>query len=706
MNSQPPDDDKPLAPGTFDPPEKSGGGDPLAAASFEPLDASEKASFKGISRLRLMGAAATLLVALVLFFLLTARSLEVVVHVVTPPDIDIEGTVVPLGDRYLIRPGEYQITVTTAGYETYKDTFTVTDDASQELEIHPAILPGLVSIVTNVAEATVLLDGEALGVAPIEQRKIAAGEHQLTITAPRYQRITETIAITGRGVAQQFGFDLLPDWATVNIETDPDTSRVLVDGEPLEPSNGHYEILSGERVVTITAPGFQDETRELIVMAQEPQDLGLIRLIPADGVIDLTTTPSGANVTVNGEFRGRTPLAISLKPDREHRVQLSKAGYQRQSRTLNVDRGTSDTLSLTLQPELGKVEFQLSPPEAELLIDGRVVGAGSQTLSLPAYEHRVEVRLPGYAPQRTKVQPRVGIKQRIDIALLTEAEARKAALRPEVTSPLGQTLVLIDPIAAPVNEFTMGASRREPGRRSNEVLHTVRLERGFYLATTETTNAQFRQFLATHDSGQIEGNTLNREHQPVAGISWQQAARFCNWLSSREGLPLFYREQQGIITGFNPSSTGYRLPTEAEWAYAARIDGEGQRRFAWGEDFPPTQAVTNVADNTSAFVTGRILNGYADGHIVSAPVASFPANHRGLYDMGGNVAEWVHNVYEIPSANAEVGIDPLGPQSGDNYTVRGASWALSRLSELRLSYRDYGQSGRDDLGFRIARYAE
>ena len=75
--------------------------------------------------------------------------------------------------------------------------------------------------------------------------------------------------------------------------------------------------------------------------------------------------------------------------------------------------------------------------------------------------------------------------------------------------------MLIDPLAEPMNSFSMGASRREPGRRSNEVLHNVTLERAFYLATAETTNAQFRLFLESHDSGQIEGNSLNREQQPV-----------------------------------------------------------------------------------------------------------------------------------------------------------------------------------------------
>jgi formylglycine-generating enzyme required for sulfatase activity len=91
---------------------------------------------------------------------------------------------------------------------------------------------------------------------------------------------------------------------------------------------------------------------------------------------------------------------------------------------------------------------------------------------------------------------------------------------------------------------------------------------------------------------------------------------------------------------------------------------------------------------------------------VSATVASFPANHHGLHDLGGNVAEWVHDVYQIPAANVPAETDPLGPQSGDNYVIRGASWAMSRMSELRLPFRDYGQAGRDDVGFRIARYAE
>ena len=254
--------------------------------------------------------------------------------------------------------------------------------------------------------------------------------------------------------------------------------------------------------------------------------------------------------------------------------------------------------------------------------------------------------------------------------------------------------------------FTMGASRREPGRRANEVLHPVALRRMFYLQTTEVTNAQFRQFQPSHNSGRVEGNSLNQKHQPAVQVSWQQAAAFCNWLSAKEGLSAFYAQKNGIVTGYDASSTGYRLPSEAEWAWAARASGQTLLRFPWGDTFPPTQVVGNYADTSSAYVTGSTLNNYADGHVVSAPVASFGPNQHGLYDMGSNTSEWVNDVYRIPSANGKTQTDPLGSQTGDNYVIRGANWGQSKLKELRLSYRDYGQAGRDDVGFRLARYAE
>ncbi|MDA9368377.1 SUMF1/EgtB/PvdO family nonheme iron enzyme [Flavobacteriaceae bacterium] len=700
-------------------PAEGGSEAPLSAALFEPLDSRNVTGPKRQYWPMIAAGTAAIVIISMLFFLLTARSVAIEIAVIGSSKIDIQGINLPLGSRYLMRPGEYTVSITADGYLPYNGQIIVTDADNQRFDIAPQILPGDVSINSQPSGATVFVNDVAVGITPLTGQMIDAGEQQLTLQLSRYQPVTQTIDITGRSIRQSVDVVMPPDWAVITVITQPYNAALLLNDEAVdlrfvstdlspEPSIGQQriEILSGETELTIGAPGFVSTKRSLTVVAGYNQDLGTIKLIPADGILTLDSQPGGANVTVDGKFLGRTPLTLSLSPDREHLVQLAKPGYRRKSQRINLAQGISESLSLSLSPELGDVAFNITPADAQLVVNGEVVGIGSQQLALPAFEHRIEVRKSGYASQRSRVQPRPGLEQVIDIALLTESEARKASMTPEITNALGQTLVLIDPSAEPINEFEMGASRREPGRRANEVLHAVRLERAYYLASTETSNAQFRQFLSTHNSGQIEGNSLNREHQPVAQVSWQQAATFCNWLSLKEGLPVFYRENQGIVVGYNPSSTGYRLPTEAEWAYASRVDGKTFYRFAWGDEFPPSKPVTNVADNTSAFVTGRILNGYSDGHIVSAPVASFPANHRGLFDIGGNVAEWVHDVYQIPSANAQVEVDPLGPQSGDNYTVRGASWGLSRLSELRLTYRDYGQRGRDDLGFRIARYAE
>ena len=677
----------------------------LAATTFEPLSqaTSEK---RRVSATQIAAGSAGIFVVALLFFLFTARSLTLNIVAEADPDFSLSGLNWSFGERILVRPGEYVLKVSAEGYHPYEQNITVSDADTQQLEIQLAPLPGTVTLTTQPAGAVITVDEAVLGPSPLTDRVFEAGRYAVSASLARYQRWQGELEVIGRNQSQTLDIMMVPDWAQVTFTTTPVSVTATVDGEVSEITERGVEVLSGERSLTLSAQGFMPATIPLTIVAGVDQDLGSITLTPADATLTLNSTPAGAGVSVDGTFAGLTPMVLPLSPGENHTISLSKAGYRGARLSLSLSRGEMAERAVTLQPELGEVRFAIEPAEAEIVVNGKVMGTGSQVLSLPAVQQRVEVRLAGYAGFETQVLPKPGLAQQVSVTLLTEAAARKAAMTPTVTTGLGNTLVLIDPSVETQNPFTMGASRRDPGRRANEVEHPVELRRAFYIASTETTNAQFRQYEASHDSGLIESYSLDRDQQPVAGISWQQAASFCNWLSRREGLPPFYRENQGIIIGFNPGSIGYRLPSEAEWAFAARVEGDTLRRFAWGDDFPPSAVVTNVADNTSALVTGRILNGYTDQFVVSAPVGSFPPNHRGLHDMGGNVAEWVHDGYQIPSANAELSIDPLGSQRGDNYTIRGGSWALSRLSELRLTFRDYGERGRDDLGFRIARYAE
>jgi formylglycine-generating enzyme required for sulfatase activity len=678
----------------------------IQPAAFEPLTADTGATRQRIPTVRWVLYAVVAVFLVALWFLLTARSLEISVVAEGEARVELSGLALPLGTRRLLRPGDYTLTVTAPGYYPYQDTIEVTKAASQRQEILLQPLPGLLTLDSTPEGAQLLIDGEVVGETPISELPVEAGAHELLLRAPRYLELSQPLEVTGREVQQRLTLVLDPAWADVAIASTPAGASILLDGEPAGTTPATIEVLQGERELSLQLPGFAQESRSISAEAGIAQDLGTITLTPATGVLTLSSVPAGANVSVNGEFAGQTPLELELEPDRDHRISVSRAGYRRASETVRMQAGASSERSIRLPPLLGDVVVRIEPAEAELLVNGKAVGRGSQTLSLPAVQHRLEVRLDGYESMRASVTPRPGLEQLVELRLLTPEAARKARLKPQILTALGQTLLLMNPVDSPRNEFSMGASRRDPGRRANEVLHPVRLERPFYIQTQEVTNAQFRQFQATHNSGQLEGNSLNREQQPVAQVSWQQAASFCNWLSLREGLAPFYREQQGIIVGFDPTSLGYRLPTEAEWAWVARIEAENLRRFSWGEEFPPNSKVENIADNSSAYVTGRILNGYEDGYVVSAPVGSFDANHRGIFDLGGNVSEWIHDVYKIPASSGVVQTDPLGAQRGDNYVVRGASWALGRLPELRLSYRDYGQAGRDDVGFRIARYAE
>lgn len=122
---------------------------------------------------------------------------------------------------------------------------------------------------------------------------------------------------------------------------------------------------------------------------------------------------------------------------------------------------------------------------------------------------------------------------------------------------------------------------------------------------------------------------------------------------------------------------------------------------------PPVENSGNFADSSASGFLGKIVVGYNDRHASSAEVGKFTPNSKGLFDMGGNVAEWVHDFYDIQlDAANKAPVDPLGPETGKFHVVKGSSWAHGTVTELRLSYRDYYAKKRNDIGFRVARYLE
>lgn len=641
------------------------------------------------------------------WFVLTARS----VFIESTPssaDIDISGGLaIQVGPRYLIRPGDYRLSLRNEGYHDLDMPLTISEAQAQTHEAVMQPLHGYVTLRATGEDGEALdgvrarLDGRDIGELPLESLEVEPGEYRLTLESDRYLPREESIEVEGRLREQSFEMSLQPAWADIRFATDPPGADVLVDGEVIGQTPLTTSVMQGERQLTLKKSGYKAVEETLSVEAGEDRERPVVPLEEADGLVFIRSEPSGANVTINGEFRGQTPLEVSLEPDQRHEISLFRAGYATAARELTARSAEQVDLNVTLDPETAPVRIVADPPDAEVYVDGELRGSAGQTLELLAAAQQIEIRRDGYMPHVQTFTARPGLDQEIRVTLQTEEEARIASIEPEIETAAGQVLRLFRP-----DDYTMGASRREPGRRANEALRDVAMEKPFYLALRPVTNAQFQQFRPDHEAGSVEGQSLDLPRQPVVQVSWTDAALYANWLSEQESLPLFYQVEGEEIVGVNPEATGYRLPTEAEWEWAARSDGEGNiRRYPWGDTWPPPEDAGNFADQSTQSFLGQILSDYNDGAMVTSSVGSYEPNDLGLYDMAGNVSEWVHDHYRAVSGlSAAAEVDPLGPEEGSYRTVKGSSWMHGAMTELRSSFRDFAEEPRNDLGFRLARY--
>jgi formylglycine-generating enzyme required for sulfatase activity len=236
--------------------------------------------------------------------------------------------------------------------------------------------------------------------------------------------------------------------------------------------------------------------------------------------------------------------------------------------------------------------------------------------------------------------------------------------------------------------FTMGSNS---GEGDEKPAHTVTVN-SFYMSTYQVTQKEWTAVMGTTVRQQRDQVNRNRslygegDTYPIYYVNWYEAAEYCNRLSLQEGFVPAYRGSGTSIT-CDFSASGYRLPTEAEWEYAAK---GGDR------DAPVYEYAGGNNANLVAWYNGNSGGG-------THPVGGKQPNSLGLYDMSGNVWEWCWDWYS-DSYSSGSQTDPRGPASRSDRVIRGGGWGRSTTWARSTSRFHYAPSNRGDLvGFRLVR---
>jgi formylglycine-generating enzyme required for sulfatase activity len=306
----------------------------------------------------------------------------------------------------------------------------------------------------------------------------------------------------------------------------------------------------------------------------------------------------------------------------------------------------------------------IDPGDAEDMVDEYLEEIEQKELAAIAPTKPAPITLNGKKAPKTEDHP-AGAAANAVPAMSEEEERRRYI---NFSNSMAGQMFLI-----PSGQFLMGSNA--PDAPPNETPQFPVTVTRFFMSRFPVTNEQYEAFDPLHARKRAAGAG---DRHPVVYVSSLEAAKFCQWLSARERRK-------------------YRLPTEAEWEYAAR--GKDGRMFPWG-GFARRGDLANFADKNTVFAwSDREID---DGYAESSPVGAFPrgASPFGIEDMAGNVWEWCSDYFEAYKALAKV--NPHGPPNGAKRVYRGGSWK-SRFASLRTTTRNANAPNYscNDLGFRV-----
>ena len=431
----------------------------------------------------------------------------------------------------------------------------------------------------------------------------------------------------------------------------PKNAVVTIDGNQQTVStDGEYSAMLpyGNHTYKVEAGGYISKSGSFTISSSDMTPIN-VSLVSAMATVSVTCPTPAVSLYVDKKSVGIAPWTGSLK-EGMHLIEAKKEGYRSQQRTINLSQQQRlDVAFAELAAIQGNLSVNYKPFGADVYIDGKKVGQSPRVFNgILVGNHKVEIKKDGYGTDSKTVSILEGQTASLSGVLTTHT----------ITIPVKDG-ISIDMVRVEAGTFTMGATAEmEDPYGDEKPTHQVTLTNDYYMGKYEVTQALWQAVMNSNPS-YFKGDNL-----PVEQVSWDDCQEFLSKLNS--------------ITGKT-----FRLPTEAEWEYAAR-GGKNSR----GYQYSGSNNLSDVAwykDNSDR---------------KTHAVGSKQANELGIYDMSCNVREWCQDWYGSYSSSSQV--NPIGANSGYHRVCRGGGWYFTARN-CRSSYRNsISPDGRGyDFGLRL-----
>lgn len=539
----------------------------------------------------------------------------------------------------------------------------------------------------NVSSATWIINGTVVGFTEQLALSLTPGVYEVSFEGVGVEKITREIELLPDEQPENLTLLLADRKLNVNIRSKPSNAAVLIGDElvgytPLEATlDSAYSGKDGSLLLDHYNPmSFEIKPNNGLFE-------GEFALEHKTSEVVLKLDPVSGALIVNGEKveTRNSEVKVKFYEFLDNTISYSKFGY------VPIDLVTPyrEVTRLNLEPITSSIIVDASVPSL-IKFDGLDQGETPVEFEAQIGNHTLSAERTGYITRTITFDVTEGEPSSFNLTMETLFDYRDRTSPSNYQNSIGQLLHKLKG-----TDMIIGAPVSQKGQRANEVLQSVGFVRKFYLAESEVSFEEY----ALYDSN------FKASKKPVSGISWLDAIKFCNWLSEKEGYDPFYVVKGNSIS-YDLTSIGYRLPTESEWEFAARLNGKRRETiFVWGDDYTINDLVGNIADATAEGTAAEILRNYNDGSKESANVKSYSTQSQ-FYDLSGNVSEMVsdHYVLEPPVEGKKIDHIKLSPSN--QRVLKGSNYLSASWTELRASFREGIDInvGRSDVGFRIARY--